>query len=114
MERVPEIVIAYEPIWAIGTGRSSNGTDANQVIGLIRRTIAGMFGTEVAAEVRIQYGGSVKPQNIKESWLRRDRQGIGRGAACRWTHSPLLFFTKFNRRAEDITIESALLLPNNS
>lgn|SRR5690554_672363 len=64
--RVPEIVIAYEPIWAIGTGRSSNGNDANQVIGLIRKTIAGIFNTETAEKVRIQYGGSVKPQNIKE------------------------------------------------
>ncbi|HEY8345347.1 MAG TPA: triose-phosphate isomerase, partial [Bacillota bacterium] len=80
-ERVPEIVIAYEPIWAIGTGRSSNGTDANQVIGLIRRTIARMFGAEVAAEVRIQYGGSVKPQNIKEFMAEAEIDGALVGGA---------------------------------
>lgn len=65
-EDVEKVVIAYEPIWAIGTGRSSDGKDANQVIGLIRKTIAGIFGESAAAQVRIQYGGSVKPANIKE------------------------------------------------
>ncbi|NLW46345.1 MAG: triose-phosphate isomerase [Firmicutes bacterium] len=63
---IPRIVIAYEPIWAIGTGKSSNGTDANEVIGLIRKTVAGIFGNESAEQIRIQYGGSVKPENIKE------------------------------------------------
>jgi triosephosphate isomerase len=63
---IPQIVIAYEPIWAIGTGKSSNGTDANEVIGLIRKTVAGIFGNESAGQMRIQYGGSVKPENIKE------------------------------------------------
>ncbi len=63
---IPEIVIAYEPIWAIGTGRSSNGNDANQVIGLIRNTVAAKFGNEAAQQMRIQYGGSVKPNNFKE------------------------------------------------
>lgn len=63
---IPEIVIAYEPIWAIGTGKFSNGEDANQVIGLIRKTVADIFGKEAAEQMRIQYGGSVKPENIKE------------------------------------------------
>lgn len=63
---IPEMVIAYEPIWAIGTGKSSNGSDANEVIGLIRKTVAGIFGNEPAQSIRIQYGGSVKPGNIKE------------------------------------------------
>jgi triosephosphate isomerase len=63
---IPTVVIAYEPIWAIGTGRSSTAKDANEVIGLIRQTIAGLFGQELAEQVRIQYGGSVKPENIKE------------------------------------------------
>jgi triosephosphate isomerase len=63
---IPQIVIAYEPIWAIGTGKSSNGTDANRVIGLIRKTVAGLFSNEPAQQMRIQYGGSVKPENIKE------------------------------------------------
>ena len=63
---IPRIVIAYEPIWAIGTGKSAGGSDANEVIGLIRKTVAGLFGNEPAQQMRIQYGGSVKPSNIKE------------------------------------------------
>ncbi|MCL6589341.1 MAG: triose-phosphate isomerase [Firmicutes bacterium] len=63
---IPDLVIAYEPIWAIGTGKSSNGQDANEVIGLIRSTVSAMFGGEAAQKMRIQYGGSVKPENIKE------------------------------------------------
>lgn len=63
---IPDIVIAYEPIWAIGTGKSSNGNDANQVIGVIRGTVAGKFGNDAAQKMRIQYGGSVKGENIKE------------------------------------------------
>jgi triosephosphate isomerase len=63
---IPGIVIAYEPIWAIGTGKSSTAADANRVIGLIRTTVAGLFGNETASQMRIQYGGSVKPENIKQ------------------------------------------------
>ncbi|HHZ20361.1 MAG TPA: triose-phosphate isomerase [Firmicutes bacterium] len=65
-EDAAKLVIAYEPIWAIGTGLSSDGPDANRVIGLIRRTLAQMYGAAVADRIRIQYGGSVKPNNIKE------------------------------------------------
>ena len=65
-ESIPQVVIAYEPIWAIGTGRSSSASDANEVIGMIRQTIAKKFVANLAAQVRIQYGGSVKPGNIKE------------------------------------------------
>ena len=63
---IPQIVIAYEPIWAIGTGKSSNGSDANEVCGLIRSTVAALFGNAAAQQMRIQYGGSVKGENIKE------------------------------------------------
>lgn len=63
---IPDVVIAYEPIWAIGTGKSSNGEDANEVIGFIRQTVAQMFDSAVASQMRIQYGGSVKPENIRE------------------------------------------------
>ncbi|QPA30625.1 triose-phosphate isomerase [Thermaerobacillus caldiproteolyticus] len=61
-----QVVIAYEPIWAIGTGKSSTAEDANEVCGHIRSVIAKKFSQEVADAVRIQYGGSVKPDNIKE------------------------------------------------
>lgn len=66
VDRVPECVIAYEPIWAIGTGRASNGEDANKVARLIRNTLAEIFNKDVAEAVRIQYGGSVKAANIAE------------------------------------------------
>ncbi|MEI7027828.1 triose-phosphate isomerase [Paenibacillus sp. y28] len=65
-EQAGQVVVAYEPIWAIGTGKSSTADDANQVIGRIRAVIAELFDAETAAKVRIQYGGSVKPNNVKE------------------------------------------------
>lgn len=65
-EQVKSLVIAYEPIWAIGTGRSSSAGDANNVIGFIRKIIADQHNQQVADEVRIQYGGSVNPENIAE------------------------------------------------
>ena len=65
-EDLSKVVIAYEPIWAIGTGETSDGNDANQVIGSIRNTLAKLYNSDVAQKVRIQYGGSVKPENIAE------------------------------------------------
>ena len=65
-EAAERIVIAYEPIWAIGTGRSASGADAGRVAGLIRQTLTALYSPEVAEKVRILYGGSVKPENIKE------------------------------------------------
>src|SRR5690606_87260 len=54
----------YEPVWAIGTGETPTPDDANQVAAVIRSTLAGLFGEEAAAQVRIQYGGSVNADNI--------------------------------------------------
>lgn len=64
-EQVKTCVIAYEPIWAIGTGKTATDEDANQVIGYIRKQVEADFGKEVADAVRIQYGGSMKPANVK-------------------------------------------------
>ena len=65
-EQVAKTVIAYEPIWAIGTGKTATAQDANEVCAAIRKTVEAVAG-EVAAEmIRIQYGGSVKPENIVE------------------------------------------------
>jgi triosephosphate isomerase len=65
-DRVGNIVIAYEPIWAIGTGRPATGEIANNVIGAIRAIVRSMHGDTVADEIRIQYGGSVTAENIAE------------------------------------------------
>jgi len=65
-EQVEKTVIAYEPIWAIGTGRTASSQDANEVIGYIRNTVADMYGKETAEAMRIQYGGSMKPDNASE------------------------------------------------
>jgi triosephosphate isomerase len=59
-------VIAYEPIWAIGTGKTATKEDANATIGVIRKAIAGVFGEATANKVRIQYGGSMNPKNASE------------------------------------------------
>ena len=65
-EDVKSLVIAYEPIWAIGTGKTATADDANATIGVIRRAVAEAFGQAVADEVRIQYGGSMNPKNASE------------------------------------------------
>jgi triosephosphate isomerase len=65
-ERVSEVVIAYEPIWAIGTGKAATAQDAVQVVQHIRALFAQMYGAEAAQAVRIQYGGSVTAANIQE------------------------------------------------
>lgn len=65
-EEAKKVVIAYEPVWAIGTGKTSSSEDANEVIGTIREAISSIYGQEVADAVRIQYGGSAKPNNIGE------------------------------------------------
>jgi triosephosphate isomerase len=64
-ESLTEIVIAYEPIWAIGTGRNASPEDANETIKVaVRDVIASLYGDALAQRVRIQYGGSVKPENM--------------------------------------------------
>ena len=65
-EEVVRSVIAYEPIWAIGTGKTATSEDANTTIKVIRDAIAGVYGQKVADEVRIQYGGSMNAKNASE------------------------------------------------
>jgi triosephosphate isomerase (TIM) len=60
-----KLVVAYEPVWAIGTGRTALPEDANEMCGLVRRTLGERYGAEVAEAVRVQYGGSVKPGNAR-------------------------------------------------
>jgi triosephosphate isomerase (TIM) len=80
-ERAARAVIAYEPIWAIGTGRNAEPTDAGQVVELIRATLADRVGAEVADAVRVQYGGSVKPGNIREFMAHPEIDGALVGGA---------------------------------
>jgi len=79
-EDLAKIVIAYEPVWAIGTGKTATSEDANDVIAYIREVIANLYG-ELANEVRIQYGGSVKPSNVAEIMRQSDIDGALVGGA---------------------------------
>ena len=74
-EEVAKIVIAYEPIWAIGTGETASAEDAQEVCGAIRAALAEDFGAETAEATRILYGGSAKPGNIKELMAQPDVDG---------------------------------------
>jgi triosephosphate isomerase (TIM) len=80
-ERVADMTIAYEPIWAIGTGKTATAQDAQDVCGAIRRELAVLFGHEVAQLVRIQYGGSVKAGNVAELMAQPDIDGALVGGA---------------------------------
>ncbi len=77
-----KVVVAYEPIWAIGTGRNAEPEDANRIIsGAIRGVLAGMYDDAVAQQIRIQYGGSVKPDNIEAFMAQPDIDGALVGGA---------------------------------
>ena len=80
-EQVATIVVAYEPIWAIGTGKTATTADAQEVCHAIRQEIGVLFGAEAAAAVRIQYGGSVKAANIAELMRQTDIDGALVGGA---------------------------------
>ena len=79
-EELEKVVRAYEPIWAIGTGKTATAEQANDVIAYIREVIASIYG-EVANKVRIQYGGSVKPGNVVEIMGQSDIDGALVGGA---------------------------------
>ena len=79
--QVAALVVAYEPIWAIGTGRTATAEDAQAVIGAIRGRVAALSGAAAAAALRIQYGGSVKAANIVELMAQPDIDGALVGGA---------------------------------
>lgn len=74
-DEVASLVIAYEPIWAIGTGKTATAAQANETIKVIRQTVSKEFGEETASNVRIQYGGSMKPGNVAELMAQPDIDG---------------------------------------
>ena len=77
---IEKVVVAYEPIWAIGTGKTATAEQANEVISEIRNVVRAMFG-DLADKVRIQYGGSVKPANVAEIMGQSDIDGALVGGA---------------------------------
>ena len=80
--QMADVVMAYEPIWAIGTGKNASGEIANNIIGgTIRKTLVDLYGNDVAQTVRIQYGGSVKPGNMAEYMSQPDIDGALVGGA---------------------------------
>src|SRR5438045_774398 len=80
-EQMEETIIAYEPVWAIGTGRNATSEQAQDVHLFIRKQLGTMFSDTVARRVRIQYGGSVKPSNAREMMSQRDVDGALVGGA---------------------------------
>jgi triosephosphate isomerase len=81
IEGAGRIVIAYEPIWAIGTGRNAEPADAGRVVSAIRETLASLYATDVADAVRVQYGGSVTAGNIRDFMAHPEIDGALVGGA---------------------------------
>ncbi|MBB6453569.1 triosephosphate isomerase [Salirhabdus euzebyi] len=80
-DQVKQVVIAYEPIWAIGTGKTASSEDANEVCAHIRQVVSVAVSEDAANAVRIQYGGSVKPANVDELLAQSDIDGALVGGA---------------------------------
>ena len=93
IEDITKVVVAYEPIWAIGTGKTASKEEANEACGWVRQTIAKMFGEDAAQKVRVQYGGSVNPENIKDLMAMDNIDGalVG-GASLKPTFSEIAKF----------------------
>jgi triosephosphate isomerase len=80
-ENILHSVLAYEPVWAIGTGKTATPEEAQEVHAFIRNILIDLYGLEVALRVRIQYGGSVKPDNVKDLMAQPDIDGALIGGA---------------------------------
>jgi len=81
-EQIKNIIIAYEPVWAIGTGKTATPQQAQEVHSFIRELVAKKFSAAVAENLIIQYGGSVKPENTGELLSQKDIDGALVGGAC--------------------------------
>ena len=93
---VKGLVIAYEPIWAIGTGKTATAEDANEVNGFIREQVEKTYGKDAADAIRIQYGGSVKPTNVKDLMAMENIDGglVGGASLTAESFSQLVNFDK--------------------
>lgn len=80
-EKLKNLVIAYEPIWAIGTGETATPEDAQSTINFIRKKLSEMYSVDFSKNIRILYGGSVKPNNVKELMKQKDIDGALIGGA---------------------------------
>jgi triosephosphate isomerase (TIM) len=80
-EQLDQIIVAYEPVWAIGTGRTASDSQAQEAHSFIRDCLAGLYGNETANKTRILYGGSVKPENVKGLMAQPDIDGALVGGA---------------------------------
>ncbi|BCS53545.1 triose-phosphate isomerase [Geobacter sp. SVR] len=81
VDNLARVIVAYEPVWAIGTGKTASDEQAQEVHASIRALIGELFGTSAAAELRILYGGSVKPDNVKGLMTQADIDGALVGGA---------------------------------
>jgi triosephosphate isomerase len=81
-EQTAGLVLAYEPVWAIGTGQVCDSDQANRVCGVVRDQVRRQFGVSAAEAVRIQYGGSVKPDNAGQLLPQPEIDGALVGGAC--------------------------------
>ncbi|KRL04815.1 triose-phosphate isomerase [Liquorilactobacillus oeni] len=95
-EQVSSLVIAYEPIWAIGTGKTASADQAEDICAVVRKTVAKLYDETVADKVRIQYGGSVKPANVKELMAKKNIDGglVGGASLVPESYLQLVNFNK--------------------
>ena len=91
-DQLERLVIAYEPVWAIGTGKNATPDDAQRAHAAIRAMIAQMYGSDAADAIRIQYGGSMKPENARDLISQPDVDGglIGGAALKADTFAPIV------------------------
>jgi triosephosphate isomerase len=80
-EDMKKVVIAYEPVWAIGTGKTATPEQANEVHALIREKVTSLYTADIAGGLRIQYGGSVTPENVSSLMAKPDIDGALVGGA---------------------------------
>ncbi|MFT9097193.1 triose-phosphate isomerase [Liquorilactobacillus sp.] len=95
-EQVASSIIAYEPIWAIGTGKTASSDQAEEICAVVRKTVAKLYNETVADKVRIQYGGSVKPANVKELMSKENIDGglVGGASLVPESYLALVNFNK--------------------